>query len=64
MDDATCQEIILNNKDYYSPIIKNTTETASALHDKLKKIVEEQGESAFAQYVVGIVKYDEEKDTE
>jgi len=64
VDDATCQEIILNNKDYYSPIIKNTTETASALHEKLKKIVDEQSESAFAQYVVGIVKYDEEKDTE
>lgn len=64
VDDATCQEIILNNKDYYSPIIKNTTETASALHEKLKKIVDEQSESAFAQYVVGIVKYDEEKETE
>ena len=60
VDDSDCQRIILTNKEYYRPIIENTTETASALHDKLKKIIAEQGESEFAQYVKGVVKYEEE----
>ncbi len=60
VDDSDCQGIILANKEYYRPIIEKTTETASALHDKLKKIIAGQGESEFAQYVKGIVKYEEE----
>lgn len=62
VDDATCQEIILANKEYYRPIIENTIESSSALHDKLKKIIAEHGEDEFAQYVMSIVKYEEEKD--
>lgn len=31
-----------------------------SLHDKLKKIIAGQGEGEFAQYVKGIVKYEEE----
>ena len=60
VDDSDCQGIILANKEYYRPIIEKTTETASALHDKLKKIIAGQGESEFAQYVKGIVQYEEE----
>ena len=39
------------------PIISNTVVAASGLHTKLKKMVSEQGESDFAQYVAGLVKY-------
>lgn len=60
VDDSECQAIILAEKDYYAPIISNTVVAASGLHAKLKKMVLEQGESVFAQYVAGLVKYVEE----
>lgn len=62
VDNSECQAIILAEKDYYAPIISNTVVAASGLHTKLKKMVAEQGESDFAQYVAGLVKYVEKSD--
>lgn len=62
VDNSECQAIILAEKDYYAPIISNTVVAASGLHTKLKKMVSEQGESDFAQYVAGLVKYVEKSD--
>lgn len=57
VDDAQCQNVIMKNKDYYKPIITNTVNTASALHNKLKKILETQGTSDFAAYIRECVDY-------
>ena len=55
INDVDCQHIILNNKDYYRPIIANTIGSASKLHEKLKLIVKDQPESDFAKYIIEIV---------
>lgn len=60
VDDAECQSFVLENKDYYVPIIAETIETASGLHSKLKKILTKQGNTDFAKYVSGLVKYEED----
>lgn len=61
VDDTNCQTVILAKRDYYRPIIANTRGTASILHDKLKAISQNQGDTAFAKYIQETVKYDEEK---
>lgn len=55
--DANCQDIILQKKEYYKPIIVNTVNSASALHDQLKVILKKQGNTEFANYIKGIVEY-------
>lgn len=59
VDNIDCQAIILSSKEYYAPIITKSVATASALHTKLKKIVEEQSETGFAEYIRGIVHIEE-----
>lgn len=59
IDDEACRTIILAKREYYRPIIANTTETASGLHGKLKNILENQGESEFATFIAGTVAYDD-----
>jgi len=58
IDNTECQAIVLESRDYYVPIISETIESASGLHAKLKKILAEQGETEFAKYVGGLVKYE------
>lgn len=58
IDNTECQAIVLESRDYYVPIISETIETASGLHAKLRKILAEQGETEFAKYVGGLVKYE------
>lgn len=58
IDNTECQAIVLESRDYYAPIISETVETASGLHAKLKKILAEQGETEFAKYVGGLVRYE------
>lgn len=60
VDDTNCQAIILAKKEYYRPILANTLETASALHERLKQIVKDQGESEFARYVRETLHYEDE----
>ena len=62
VDDERCRNIILGKKNYYKPIITNTVDNASALHDKLKNIVESQGESDFIAYVKECVDYEKQKE--
>ncbi len=59
IDDVECQALMLEAKEYYVPIISETIETASGLHSNLKKILAEQGETEFAKYAGGLVKYRE-----
>lgn len=61
VDDTKCQAVILAKRDYYRPIIANTRGTASILHEKLKTILQNQGDTAFANYIQEVVKYDEGK---
>lgn len=63
VDDETCQSIILDNKEYYRPMITDTVGTASDLHDKLKIILEKKGDSEFAKYIRECVDYGGEEDT-
>jgi aryl-phospho-beta-D-glucosidase BglC (GH1 family) len=58
VDDDACKNIILAKKDYYRPIIATTYETASALHDKLKKILEQHGDTEFAGFIREGVDYE------
>ena len=58
IDNTECQAIVLESRDYYAPIISETIETASGLHTKLKKILAEQGETEFAKYAGGLVRYE------
>jgi hypothetical protein len=60
VDDTNCQTVILAKRDYYRPIIANTKRTASILHDKLKAIIQNQGDSEFAKYIQQTISYDEE----
>ena len=57
VDDENCQSIVLGNTDYYRPIIADTAQTASDLHDKLKLVLKKKGDSKFAKYVRGCVDY-------
>ena len=52
VDDVECQQIILGNRDYYRPIVANTIGTSSALHDKLKSLLQSQSDSDFADLFV------------
>ena len=61
INDAECQGVILNKKEYYRPILANTKGTASKLHEKLKKILKDTPDSDFAKYIAEIVG---DKDTE
>lgn len=62
VDDAECQNLIMENGEYYSPMIAETVVTASGLHTKLKKILTEQVEYEFAKYVGGLVKYETDEE--
>lgn len=62
VDDEASRNIILGKKDYYRPIIAKTVDTASALHDKLRIIIEKQGDSEFAAYIRENVDYGKKKD--
>ena len=57
VDNGDCQRIINAEKEYYAPLISQTVESASGLHNKLKKMFAEHGDSDFAKFVAGIVKY-------
>lgn len=61
VDDDVCKNIILGKKEYYRPIISSTCETASALHDKLKIILEKQGDTEFAEFIRESVNYESGK---
>ena len=61
VENANCQAVIIAKKDYYRPIIANTKNTASVLHDKLKAILTNQGDTEFAKYIQETVKYEEDK---
>lgn len=57
VDDLECQNIILANRDYYRPIIANTVEKSSALHNKLKRLLQKQEITEFTKYLREIVAY-------
>ena len=57
IEDAECQNIILENRDYYKPVLSNTQTSASALHDGLKSVLKNQSDSEFAAYVRECVDY-------
>ena len=59
--DASCQDIILSMKDYYSPAIRNSKDTSSALHNQLKQLVKSQNRSEFIEYIDSIVSYESEE---
>lgn len=56
IDNADCQRIIMQS-DYYKPIIEDTKDTASVLHEKIKNIEIANPESEFSNYLRGIVDY-------
>lgn len=58
VDNGDCRAIILAEKEYYAPLITQTVESSSGLHNKLKKMLAEQGDSDFAEFVAGVVKYE------
>ncbi len=60
IEDSACQQIIMENGDYYRPIILETRETASALHDKIRKIESTNPKSEFSTYLRKIIDYIEE----
>lgn len=60
VENAESQAIVLSEKDYYTPMISGTVETASGLHKKLKSIVKNANDTDFAKYVAGIVRYEKE----
>ena len=60
VDDAECQAIILSEKDYYTPMISGTVETASILHNKLRTIIKNSTGTDIAKFIEGIVKYKKE----
>lgn len=57
VDNPECQNLIIADSEYYIPMIAETVATASGLHAKLKKILDEHGESEFAKFVGGLVQY-------
>jgi hypothetical protein len=61
VDSGDCQAIILTEKEYYAPLISQTVESASGLHNKLKMILAEHGDSDFAKFVARVVKYEKYK---
>lgn len=61
IDNGDCQAIVLAEKDYYAPMISVTVETASGLHSKLKDIIKNSGDTDFAKFIAGSVKYEIEK---
>lgn len=64
IDDAECQSIILDKRDYYRSIISKTQASASSLHDGLKKVLQDQGDSEFAAYIRENVNYEIEDNQE
>ena len=64
IEDAECQNIILENRDYYKPVLSNTQTSASALHDGLKSVLKNQSDSEFAAYVRECVDYGAEEEKE
>ena len=62
VDDESCQNIILGNKEYYRTIIATTIDTASDLHAKLKIILEKKGDGGFAEFIRECVDYVIEED--
>lgn len=60
IEDPTSQQIIIENGDYYRPIISETRETASALHDKIRNIESANPESEISTYLRSIIDYTEE----
>lgn len=58
VDDTNCQATIVAKGDYYRPIIVNTKGTASVLHEKLKNIMQTQGDTDFSKYLKGIIDYE------
>lgn len=58
VDDDECQSIILENKEYYRPIISKTQASASSLHEGLKRVLQNQGDSEFAAYILECVNYE------
>lgn len=61
VNNAECQKIILANKNIYSDIIVKLQDHSSALHDKLKVIVNAEGNSEFKTYLNQIIKYKQPK---
>lgn len=58
VDDSKCRSIILENKEYYQPIIQNTQETSSNLHNKLKALIKTNPDDAFSKFVQTITNYE------
>ena len=56
IDNFECQKIIMKS-DYYKPIISETQETASALHEKIKSIELTNPDSDFSKYLLNLVNY-------
>ena len=56
IDNLECQKIIMKS-DYYKPIISETQETASALHEKIKSIELTNPDSDFSKYLLDLVNY-------
>ncbi len=63
IEDVTCQNIILSNKRFYQPIIVGSKETSSALHNKLRKLVNSRNDTEFIQYIDSIVRYEKDEDS-
>lgn len=64
IENTECQNIILENREYYKPIISKTQTSASLLHDGLKRVLKNQSESEFAAYIRECVDYDIEESKE
>ena len=56
IDNPECQKIIMKSN-YYKPIISETQETASALHEKIKYIELTNPDSDFSKYLLDLVNY-------
>ena len=57
IDNQECQQIIMEKGDYYKPIIAETKESASALHEKIRKIESTNPESEFSTYLRTVIDY-------
>lgn len=61
VENTKCQQLILENKNIYESIIVKSQGHSSALHDKLKAIVNAEEDNEFKSYLNQIVKYEQPK---
>lgn len=60
VDNVTCQQVMLDNRELYKEIIVGSYGESSVLHNKLRAIVRSDEDTDFKQFIATIIKYPEE----